>query len=70
MFAIAAKLSFEIGFEGYVSFTAKTGLIEHYKRTLLAKRIGNTQKMYLDTFAAKALIETYFDRRVKYESNK
>ena len=30
--AYACKTSFQHGFEGYVSFTAKTKLVEHYKK--------------------------------------
>ena len=30
--AYACKVSFQHGFDGYVAFTAKTNLIEHYKR--------------------------------------
>lgn len=32
--AYACKLSFQYGFEGFVAFTAKTKLIEHYEHTL------------------------------------
>ncbi len=62
MFAIAAKLSFEFGAEGFVSFVAKTSLIEHYKKTLRAKQIGNTQSMFIDTRAANVLVTRYFDK--------
>lgn len=65
LFAIAAQFSFKKGFDGYISFTAKTDLVEHYKETLYAIQIGNTRRMYLDTVAAKSLVETYF----KKESN-
>ena len=60
LFAIAARISFEKGFDGYISFVAKTGLIEHYSETLLAKRIGNTQRMFLDTHSATVLVHRYF----------
>lgn len=62
LFAIATKISFERGFDGFTSFVSKTGLVEHYKKTLLATQIGNTQKMYLDTIAAKTLMRTYFKK--------
>ena len=39
LFAIACKLSWESGNEGYVQFTAKTDLVNHYKQTLNAKAI-------------------------------
>jgi hypothetical protein len=42
LFAIASKLSFDYGYEGYVSFTAKTKLINHYQNTLNAILISTT----------------------------
>ena len=59
LFAIACKLSWEAGNEGYVQFTAKTDLIEHYQNTLGAKVI-NRQDMYIDSYGAVALINKYF----------
>lgn len=59
LFAIACKLSFEAGNDGYVSFVAKTNLIDYYAKTLGAKSIGG-QKMVIDTRAALALVEKYF----------
>jgi len=57
--AYACKESFKQGFDGYVSFTAKTKLIEHYEKTLGAKHFGN-QLMIIDTIAAEKLVEHYF----------
>ena len=57
--AYACKISFQKGFEGFVAFTAKTNLIEHYERTLGAYHFKN-QRMIIDTFAAKRLVEEYF----------
>ena len=59
--AFACKLSFEIGFDGYVSFDAKTALIKHYEHTLFATHFRGT-KMYIDTIAAKRLINQYFNK--------
>lgn len=61
--ATAAKLSFELGNEGFVVFEAKTALIEHYEKTLSARRIGNSQRMFLDTTAASRLLEVYFGEK-------
>ena len=47
------------GFEGYVSFTAKTQLIEHYEKTLGAISAGG-QLMVINTDAALKLIDKYF----------
>ena len=38
LFAFACKLSLEMGFEGFVSFIAKTDLIEHYKKMVVRYR--------------------------------
>jgi hypothetical protein len=57
--AYACKVSFQQGFEGYVSFTAKTKLIEHYIATLGAQLFGN-QLMVINTLAANKLIDKYF----------
>lgn len=59
LFAIACKLSWDVGNEGYVQFTAKTDLIEHYKITLGAQSI-NWHDMFIDSYGAVALINKYF----------
>ncbi len=60
LFAHAAKLSFDLGHDGFVSFVAKTELIDHYRRSLGATCIGRGPKMFLNTKAAKKLIQSYF----------
>ncbi len=57
--AFACKVSFQHGFDGFVSFTAKTKLIEHYEKTLGAYHFGN-HLMIIHTGAAQHLIEKYF----------
>ncbi len=57
--AFACKLSFQRGFEGFVVFTAKTNLIEHYEKTLGAYHLKN-QRMIIETKSAKKLVEKYF----------
>ena len=59
LFAIACKLSWDVGNEGYVQFTAKTNLVEHYRNTLGARNI-DTQRMFIDSYGALKLIKTYF----------
>lgn len=59
LFAFACKASFDRGYEGYVSFLAKTELVDHYKRTLGAKSI-TSQLMYIDSAAATNLVNHYF----------
>ena len=57
--AFACKLSFQYGFDGFVAFTAKTKLIEHYENLLGAFHIGG-HRMIIETHAAKNLVEKYF----------
>jgi len=57
--AYACKLSFQKGFEGFIAFTAKTRLIEHYQDALGAYHFMN-QRMILETNASKKLVEKYF----------
>lgn len=57
--AFACKLSFEIGYEGYLGFDAKTAMVEHYQKTLFATHFKGT-KMMIETSAAHRLIIQYF----------
>ena len=59
LFAIACKQSWEAGNEGYVQFTAKTDLVEHYKMMLQAKQI-DWHTLYIDSYGAWTLIKKYF----------
>ena len=59
LFAIACKLSWEVGNEGYVQFTAKSDLVKHYQQTLNAKLI-DWHTMYIDSYGAVTLINKYF----------
>jgi hypothetical protein len=59
--AFICRISFHRGFEGYVSFTAKTQLIEHYQKTLGAMSAGG-QLMVINTDAALQLIDKYFKK--------
>lgn len=57
--AYACRLSFQRGSEGYVSFTAKTKLIDHYITSLGAVHFGGNL-MVINTEAALKLINKYF----------
>ncbi|MDQ3843067.1 MAG: hypothetical protein M3342_03515 [Bacteroidota bacterium] len=57
--AYACRLSFQRGFDGFVSFHLKTKLIDPYVKTLGAYHFGG-HLMIIDTLAAKALVEKYF----------
>lgn len=60
LFAEACRYSDDLGYNGYVLFTAKTNLVNYYRETLGAQLIGKTGKMYIDEFAAKILLERYY----------
>ena len=57
--AYACKISFQHNFDGYVAFTAKTKLIDHYTKTLGAYHFGG-HRMIIPTQPAKLLVEKYF----------
>ena len=58
--AFACKRSFDLGFDGYVLFTAKTVLIDHYSKTLGAVSIGG-QRMIIEEKQAFKLVKRYFN---------
>jgi hypothetical protein len=57
--AFACKLSFQRGGDGYVSFTAKTKLIDHYIDTLGAIHFGG-HLIVITSESALKLIGKYF----------
>jgi hypothetical protein len=57
--AYACKISFQNGFYSYLSFTARTKLIDHYIKTLEAYHFGG-HLMIINTIAANKLIDKYF----------
>jgi len=61
LFAYACKLSFELEYEDFIAFHAKTALITHYEKTLGAKRIGNSLLMVIETKDALKLVNQYFN---------
>jgi len=60
LFAIAVKISFDKGFEGFVAFEAKTELIVHYRKTLGAVQVGRSPRMVIESEAARKLYKKYF----------
>jgi len=61
--AFACKLSFDKGYNGYVSFESKTKLKKHYQQTLGAHILfGNF--MAINTHAALKLVKQYFSENV------
>ena len=57
--AFACKMSFELGFDGYVGFAPKTQLIQHYINTLGAELIFRN-RMRISTNSAKKLVDSYY----------
>ncbi len=57
--AYTCKTSFEKGYDGVISFVAKTQLIGHYTNTLGAKLFGGN-RMFIDTKEALVLVKQYF----------
>ena len=57
--AFACKTSQEKGYDGFVAFTAKTKLIQHYEETLGAVHVGG-HRMIIYEKAATKLINQYF----------
>jgi hypothetical protein len=58
--AFACKMSFDMGFNGFVAFTAKTTLVNHYIEMLGAQIIYNRNRMGIFTMAAKKLVNSYY----------
>lgn len=59
LFAFTCKSSWDRGYQGFVSFTSKTRLIEHYEKTLGATHVGG-HKMVIFPQEALKLIKKYF----------
>ena len=59
LFAFTCKTSWDIGYQGFISFTSKTKLIDHYEKTLGATHIGG-HKMVIFPHEALKLIKKYF----------
>jgi hypothetical protein len=59
LFAFTCKTAWDKGYQGFVAFTAKTRLIEHYEKSLGATHIGG-HKMVIFPHEALRLIKKYF----------
>ena len=59
LFAFACKTSWDKGYQGFVSFTSKTKLVEHYEKNLGASHIGG-HKMVIYPHDALKLIKKYY----------
>lgn len=59
LFAFTCKISWDKGYQGFVSFTSKIKLVEHYEKTLGATHVGG-HKMIIYPKEALKLIRKYF----------
>ena len=59
LFAFTCKTAWEKGYQGFVSFTSKTKLIEHYETSLGATHVGG-HKMVIFPRDAIKLIRKYY----------
>jgi hypothetical protein len=59
LFAFTCKTSWDKGYQGFVSFTAKTKLIDHYEKSIGATHVGG-HKMIIFPHEALRLIKKYF----------
>ena len=60
LIAYVCKVSWNKGYEGFVTFISKSKLIKHYEKTLGAEHIGG-HKMVIFPKRALTLIKKYFD---------
>ena len=59
LFAFTCKTAWDKGYQGFVSFTSKTKLIEHYETSLGATHVGGN-KMVIFPHDALKLIRKYY----------
>jgi len=59
LFAFTCKYSWDKGYQGFISFTSKTRLVDHYEKTLGATHVGGHRMVIFPQEALK-LIKKYF----------
>ena len=59
LFTEVCKRSFNLGYDGYVEFIAKSNLVKYYMDNMRAIPI-DTQRMYINSSGAKWLMEKYY----------
>ncbi|MBL7997017.1 MAG: hypothetical protein JNL32_00125 [Candidatus Kapabacteria bacterium] len=67
MFAFACKTAFERGYQGYVAFLSKSGLVQHYIQSLGAEQVGRSLRLHIDETRARKLVERYFKSFWRFE---
>lgn len=60
--AFVCKVSFDLGFQGCIAFTAKTRLVTHYIKTLGAELVFGTARMSIFMPAAKDSVNSYYKK--------
>jgi len=60
MVAFACKKSFELGYDGFAAFNAKTKLVGHYTKTLGAQLVMGNNRMVIFPMQARFLVNSYF----------
>jgi hypothetical protein len=60
MVAFVCKKSFELGYDGFAAFNAKTRLVEHYRRTLGAQLVMGNNRMVIFPMQARILVNSYY----------
>lgn len=58
--AFACKTSIDLWYEGFVAFTAKTKLVDHYVKSLGAQLIYGQERMAIFPESARKLVTSYF----------
>ncbi len=61
LFSFTCKTSWKKGYQGFVSFTSKSKLVDHYEKTLGATHVGGN-KMIIFPQQALKLIKRYFPK--------
>jgi len=67
--AFGCLLSRQKGFQGVLAFDSKNKLMSHYEKTLGARRLNRSQRMYIGEPEADLLINTYFPNLEQHKEN-
>jgi hypothetical protein len=62
--AFACKMSFDLGFDGFVAFVSKSNLTDHYIQTLGAQVIYGHNRMAIFPESAKNLVNSYYNNYI------
>jgi hypothetical protein len=68
LFAFACARSVMLGHQGFVSFVAKSELVEHYRQALGAYQVGTSNRMIVDGEASARLVEKHHQEQDQWPS--